>query len=396
MSKKTPKKTPKESNLRVAISCEPLYKKGGAEVHLRHIINTFPNCELFTAYYDEEFVKEYFSDVKINHSFMQYLPKRDKLREVYLLLQPLAYGSFKFKGFDIVLSLSIAFSRFVKSKDIKHINLCMSPPKFLWQKSDRTLKSKEQLTGFKKFLFKIYSFFQDTFLEDIWKKWDRESAQRCTKIIANSKVVKKRIKKFYDMDSDVIYPPVDVSGIQSIKPVNRKENWFLYMGRVETYKGVKLAIDACVGLGYPLKIAGSGADLEAMREHVKKLNAKGLVKFLGFVSEEEKLDLLLKAKALIFPVRGEDFGIVPVEANAAGTPVIAYRDGGVTETISEKNPKTGVFFDEYNKKSLMKVMKNFNTEDYSQENCRKQAQNFASEIFEYKLLNYVKDALHSN
>ncbi len=396
MSKRKQRKMPRNSKLRVAISCEPLYKKGGAEFHLRHIINTFPNCELFTAYYDKEFVKEYFPDVKIHHSFMQYLPKKDKLREIYLIFQPMAYGSFKFKGFDVVLSLSIAFSRFVKSKSLKHVNLCMSPPKFLWQKDDRTLKSKEQLSGINRFGYKIYTSFVGKLLENRWKKLDKQSAQRCTKIIANSNVVKERIKKFYSMDSDVIYPPVDVSGIRSLKPVNRKENWFLYMGRVETYKGVKLAIESCVALGLPLKVAGSGGDLEAMREYVKSLNAKGLVKLLGFVTDEEKFDLLLKAKALIFPVRGEDFGIVPVEANAAGTAVIAYRDGGVMETISEENPRTGVFFDEYNKKSLVKVLKNFKIENYSQDNCRKQAQNFASEIFEYKLEKYVEDVLQSN
>lgn len=390
------KKTLKQSNLRVAISCEPLYKKGGAEVHLRHIINTFPNCELFTAYYDKDFVNEYFPDVKINSSFLQYFPWKNKLRQLYLLLYPLAYKMFKFDGFDVVLSLSIAFSKFVKPKNIKHIDLCMSPPKFLWQKDDRTLKDANQLAGFSKFLFKIYSFFQDTFLEDLWRKWDRESARNCNKIIANSNVVKERIRKFYDMDSDVIYPPVDVRTIQSIGKVNRKENWYLYMGRIETYKGVKLAIQACSELGIPLKIAGSGSDLDAMKELVRSLNAKGLIKFLGFVSEEEKLCLLSRAKALIFPVRGEDFGIVPVEANAAGTPVVAYRDGGVVETISEKNPKSGVFFDKYTKKSLVDVLKKFNSSDYSQDNCKKQAELFASEIFEYKLRNYVEDVVQKS
>lgn len=390
------KKVIKPSKLRVAISCEPLYKKGGAEVHLRHIMNTFPNCELFTAYYDKDFVNEYFPDVKIHASFLQHFPWKDKLRQLYLLLHPLAYRKFKFDGFDVVLSLSIAFSKFVKPKYIKHIDLCMSPPKFLWQKDDRTLKDIDQLSGFNKFLFKVYDFFQNTFLEDIWKRWDRESAQSCHKIIANSNVVKERIRKFYDMDSDVIYPPVDVRGIQSIGKVNRKENWFLYMGRIETYKGVKLAIQACSELSLPLKIAGSGSDVDAMKELVRVLNAKGLIKFLGFVSEEEKLKLLSRARALIFPVRGEDFGIVPVEANAAGTPVIAYRDGGVVETISEKNPKSGVFFDEYSKKSLVAVLKKFKSTDYSQDNCRKQAELFASEIFEYKLRNYVEDVVQSS
>ena len=385
-----------DTNVRMAISCEPLYKKGGAENHLKHIIHTFPNCELFTAYYDEQFVKEYFPNVKINHSFMQYLPWKNKLRYVYIVFEPLAYRLFKFKDFDVVVSLSIAFSRFVEPKNIKHINLCMSPPKFLWQKDDRTVKNINQLNGVNRLFYNIYESFLGRMLENRWRKLDVKSAKRCTKIIANSNVVKERIKRIYNLESDVIYPPVEVSEIQSFGEVNRKENWFLYMGRVERYKGVKLAIEACAKLGYPLKIAGTGDDLEAMKELVRNLNARGLIKFLGFVSESEKLELLSKAKALIFPVRGEDFGIVPVEANAAGTPVVAYRDGGVLETISEHNPKTGVFFDEYNVKSLMKVLKKFRSEDYNQDSCKKQAQNFASEIFEYKFRNYVLDVLSAN
>jgi glycosyltransferase involved in cell wall biosynthesis len=159
---------------------------------------------------------------------------------------------------------------------------------------------------------------------------------------------------------------------------------------------VSLAIKACAKAGVPLKIAGTGDEIDAMQELVHKLNAKGLIKFLGYVSDEEKLDLLARTKALVFPVRHEDFGIVPVEANASGTPVIAFKEGGVLESISEENPKTGVFFDRYNVDSLYKVIKNFKSSDYDSDNCKKQANNFASEIFVYKLQNYVKDVLQES
>ena len=135
---------------KVAVVCEPLFKKGGAETHLKYILQAFPNSEIFAAYYDENFVKENFPDAKIHHSFMQYLPKKEYLRELYLLFQPTAYKSFKFKSYDIVISLSIAFAKFVNPKDIKHIDICMSPPKFLWQKEGRTLQSANQYTGFKR------------------------------------------------------------------------------------------------------------------------------------------------------------------------------------------------------------------------------------------------------
>lgn len=379
--------------IKVAVVYEPLYKMGGGELHLKYILEAFPNSELFTAYYDDNLVKKNFKNRKINASFLQKLPWRNKLRYIYLLFLPMAYKSFRFKDFDVIISLSSHFAKFANQKGVQHIDICMTPPKFLWQKGDRTLKKKSQLSGINKFFFGIYSFFMDTALEDVWRKWDKEAAQKCDRIVAISNVVKKRVEEYYGVNADVIYPPVEVSKIAKYPRVNRKENWFLYLGRVEKYKGVHLAIKACNKLDLPLKIAGTGDDLEAMKQLVDKLAAKGIVKFLGYVSEDEKYELLSRAKALIFPVRGEDFGIVPVEANAFGTPVIAYKDGGPTETISLENPATGVFFEKYTVESLVNVLKKFKPEKYTQDNCIKQSQNFASEIFIYKLQNYVKDTL---
>lgn len=385
------------SQLKMAVVTDPLYKFGGSEKHLQYILKTFPSAEIFVPYCDMEFVQKHFPNVKVHQSFLRFFPWKWKLKYLYLLLHPLAFKSFNFKEFDGVLSHSIIFAKFARaSKGKKHINSCMSPPKFLWQKSDRSLKRVDQLTGLNRFFFKIYSFFMDTFLEEYWKKKDRKAAQRVDHIIANSKTVQKRIKKYYDVDADVIYPPVEVSKMQKEKPLNRRENWFLYLGRIETYKGIELAIRACVEASVPLKVVGKGDDEERMHELVKKLNAKGLVSFLGFVSEEEKINLMKRARALIFPVRGEDFGIVPVEANAVGTPVIAYRDGGVVETISESRPKTGVFFDEYNYKALAKILKNFDDEEYDRKSCMIHAQEFDASIFMYKLKTYVEDAVQDN
>ena len=236
----------------------------------------------------------------------------------------------------------------------------------------------------------------DTFLEDLWKKWDKEAAQRVDAIIANSEVVRKRIKKYYKVDAEVIYPPIEVEELASEQLPNRKENWFLYLGRIETYKGVELAIRACVDAKVPLKIAGKGDDEERMHRLVKDLNAKGLISFLGFVSDTERNNLLKRCKALIFPAKGEDFGIVPVEANALGTPVIAYRNGGVIETISEENPKTGMFFDKYNYKELSKILKKFNENEFDSKTCISQAKQFDSSIFMYKLKTYVEDVVQNN
>jgi glycosyltransferase involved in cell wall biosynthesis len=393
---KSKKKLPK-SKLKVAVVTDVLYKWGGAEKHLNYILETFPNSEIFTPYYDKEFIQKHFPKKEVHQSCLRFLPFKWRLRYFYLLLHPLAYRSFDFSDYDVVLSHSIIFAKFAKApKGKKHISSCMTPPKFLWQKDDRTLVKKDQLKGLNKLLFNFYSFFMDTFLEDLWKKWDRNAAQRVDGMIANSEVVSKRIKKFYDVDAQVIYPPIEVEELASEKLPNRKENWYLYLGRIETYKGVELAIRACVDAGVPLKIAGKGDDEERMHQLVKDLKAKGLITFLGFVSEEEKLNLLKRCKALIFPARGDDFGIVPVEANALGTPVIAYRDGGVVETISEENPKTGIFFDKYNYKELSKILKNFDEREFDSKTCISQAKQFDSSIFMYKLKTYVEDVVQDN
>jgi glycosyltransferase involved in cell wall biosynthesis len=394
--KSSKQKTP-TSDLKMAVVTDVLYKYGGSEKHLEYILKTFPNSELFVPYYGKEFVEKHFPDVEIHQSFLRLFPFKKKLKYFYLLLHPLAFKSFRFKNFDGVLSHSIIFAKFAKApKGKKHINSCMSPPKFLWQKDDRSLKKDQQLKGINRLLFNFYTFFMDTFLEDLWKKWDRKAAQKVDNIIVISKTVKRRVKKYYGINSDVIYPPVEVEKLQEGKPINRRENWFLYLGRIETYKGVELAIRACVDANVPLKIVGKGDDEQRMHDLVKELGAKGLVSFLGYVSDQEKENLLKRARALIFPVRGEDFGIVPVEANAVGTPVIAYRSGGVVETVSEDNPKTGVFFKKYDYKALSKILKNFDEEDFDSKNCMSHAQEFDASIFMYKLKTYVEDAIQDS
>jgi glycosyltransferase involved in cell wall biosynthesis len=395
-NRKSKKKLPK-SKLKVAVVTDVLYKWGGAEKHLEYILKTFPNSEIFTPYYDKDFMQKHFPKKVVYQSFLRFLPFKWKLRYFYLLLHPLVYRSFDFSDYDVVFSHSIIFAKFAKApKGKKHINSCMTPPKFLWQKDDRTLVKKDQLRGLNKLLFVFHSFFMETFLKERWRKLDRNAAQRVDGMIANSEVVSKRIKKFYDVDAEVIYPPIDVEELASEKLPNRKENWHLYLDRIEIDNGVELAIRACVDAGVPLKISGKGDDEERMHQLVKDLRAKGLVTFLGFVSEEEKLNLLKRCKALIFPARGDDFGIVPVEANALGTPVIAYRDGGVIETISEENPKTGIFFDKYNYKELSKILKNFDEKEFDSKTCISQAKQFDSSIFMYKLKTYVEDVVQDN
>ncbi len=359
-----------EKKYNIAIVTDPLYKKGGTEIHLKYILDTFNNKTVYTPFYDKEFVKKEFPNIEIKASFMQYLPFKSSLRNFYTLIQPFAYKTFKFENTNLILSFSKLFAKFATGA-IPHISICVSPPKFLWE---------EEIKGIKKYI----------------KKLDKKAAQKVDKMVAISNYVKKRIKEYYEINADVIHTPIDVTGMCNASKGCKKENWFLYLGKIEKSRGIELAIRAACDAKVPLKIAGVGNDLERMKSLVKELNAKGLVKFLGYYSDEEKPILLARARALLFPVKGEDFGKIAVEANSSGTPVIAYREGGVVETISESNPKTGILFDQYDYKDLSKILKKFDDKEFNSGSCKKQAANFASEIFQYKLKTYVEDLLDSN
>lgn len=381
-------------DLKVAVIADPLYSLGGEEKHLLGILEAFPNADLYTAWYDREAIKEWFGDRKIKASFIQYLPFHKLFHHFLLLLHPWAYMGFNLRHYDVVISISIHFAKYVlpKNKYVPHINVCLSPPKFFWQHEDRNLTDAEKLKeGVNKGLYRFYNLFVGSILEKIWQRWDFNAAQRVDYFIANSKTVQERIKRIYKRDSEVIYPPVDVSDVKFNK--GKRENWFIYVGRIETYKGVDLAIKACIEAGAPLKVIGKGTCFEEMQNLIRDSHAKGLVKMLGFVSDEKKFELFSKAKAFLFPVRGEDFGITAVEALATGTPVIAYREGGPTEIISERNPKTGVLFDKYDYMELAKKLKKFKSEDFDPVNCRKQAEEFDKKIFVYKMQTYVEDVL---
>jgi glycosyltransferase involved in cell wall biosynthesis len=381
----------KPSDLKVAIAVDNIIAwDGGAQV-VKTLLEVFPSAVIYTAISDKEVVKKYFPDVKVVNSFIQYLPFEKALRRELLLLYPWAFRAFSFFGFDLVISATPAFAKFLKpwSRKTKHIYYCHTPPKFFWQKKGRTIKGMERPS------YKFYSFFQGTILERIWQYWDRKAARAADVIISNSDAVGKRVEKYYGVECETIHPPVDTSALTFNPDNSTRENWYLYLGRVETYKGVELAIRACIDAKVPLKIAGTGQHLEQMRELVKEKNAKGTVKFLGYVEDPEKYELLSKCRALIFPVVDEDFGIVVVEAQGSGAPVIAYRSGGPKEIISEKDPKTGVFFDKYTSEELSKILRSFDPEDINPDNCRQVASQFDSEIFKYKFKNLAEDVVRN-
>jgi glycosyltransferase involved in cell wall biosynthesis len=304
----------------------------------------------------------------------------------------LAYRSFSFSDFDVVISVSASFAKFIKpwKASTKHIAYILTPPRFFWIHESRSILEMKRAS------FKFYSFFIGSFLEKLWQKWDRQAAVNADFRISISKTIQDRVKNLYGLDSDIIFPPVPMENIKLNKDIKSRKKWFLYHGRLETYKGVDLIIKACAITKSPLKIAGIGSEYDNLVELAKKLNTKGLIKFIGYPTDEEYRKLFYDCRAFIFPSRDEDFGIVAVEANAAGAPVLGLKQGGITETISENNPKTGIFIKRFDVESIVEAINAFKSEEFDPVNCRKQAEQFSAEIFRYKFKNYVEDVLRNS
>lgn len=377
---------------KIAIICDRLDTWGGAEQHMKAISDIYPDAPIYTSVADPEFIKKYFPNRQIITTFIQKLPFQQILKQEYLLLQPVAFNKFDFTGFDLIISITSGFAKNINIPiNAKHVCVCLTPPRFLWLEDARSTSKSKKIT------YNIIYRLVKKPLHSVLRKIDYQSAQKADYILANSKNIVERVKKFYNRKAEYIYPPVEVQNLitQSKKSQKRRNTTakYLYLGRVEQYKGIELAIRACISLERKLIVAGIGSDFDRMKQLIIDLNGEKYIKMLGFVSEKTKNNLLSNSKALLYPVLDEDFGIVPLEAQACGCPVIAFRKGGVIETISEKHPQTGLFFNEYNANSLARAIEAFEKIKIDPEDCREHAKLFDTKIFKYKMDEYIKNVL---
>jgi len=360
-------------NLKVAIVAEELTQLGGAERVLDCLLELFPKSPVYTLVWDKQKTQHRYDKFDIRTSFIQKLPFGRKHYKWYLTLMPKAVESFDLKEFDVVISVTSALVKGIKTnKNQLHICYCNTPTRYLWIDSREYVKNAPI-----PFLIRPLMPAALRYL----KKWDLLASTRPDYFIANSKNVQARIKKYYNRDSDVIYPTIDTT---KFKP-NQKSDYFLLVARLEPYKKVELVIEAFRGLNEKLKIVGSGTKLREMKE-----NASPNIEFIGRVSDEELIKLYAGAKAFIFP-QDEDFGLTPVEAMSAGTPVIAYGKGGALETVV--SGKTGEFFVPQTAESLAKVIRNFRTNKYQTQDLLAQAQKFDNKVFKREILEYIEDKL---
>ena len=351
--------------MKVALVHDYLNEFGGAERVLLALAEIWPEALIYTAFCRKgSAAYERFKDKKIITSWVQKIPFfSSKLYSPLRFLAPKIWSSFDFSQYDLVISSS----NWYITKGFNEICYCHTPPRWLY--------GYQTASDWQKYwLVRVYGLI----IGHLMRHYDYRQAQKVKYFIANSEEVKRRIKKFYRREAVVIYPPVELP-----KPMKtKKQNYYLIVSRLVGGKGIELGIEAAKKLGFKLKIVGSGPTRQ------KLTHLGGQVEFLGQVSDGELVQLYAGAKAFLALSQDEDFGITPVEAMSCGCPVIAFNGGGYKETVIEG--KTGLFFQEYNIKSLTHVLQRFEKMKFKSEDCIEQAKKFSKARFKQEIREFLK------
>ncbi|MBI5400428.1 glycosyltransferase [Candidatus Saganbacteria bacterium] len=356
--------------MKIAIVHDYLNQFGGAERVITALHELWPEAPIYTSIFNEQKMPEIFRHMDIRVSWMQRLPFVFDLFKSYFFLYPLVFDQFDLSGYDVLLSSSSAYAKGIrKSPKQLHICYCYTPARFLWRYDDYVKRES---------IPQIFKTLLSFLLEPI-KKWDLNNSNAVDFFIAISRAVADRIAKIYQRQSVIIYPPVD-NDLFSVSNVDA--DYFLVVSRLSAYKRIDLVIEACNRLELPLKILGAGPD----RLRLKQL-AGPTIEFVGPVADRELVKYVTQCRALIFPGE-EDFGIVPLEAMAAGRPVIAYRGGGALETMIDE--VTGLFFDEPTSESLMLALKRFQFLAWDKRRLQAQAVKFDKAQFKQKMKAFVE------
>lgn len=363
--------------MRLALVHDWLNQIGGAEDVLAELVSLFPHSPIFTSLYAPDVMPAVYRQWDIRPLWSDRLPGIRQRHQLYLPIYPLAWGSLDLSTYDVILSNKSGFCHGVRVGDALHVCYCLAPTRYVWQLEHYI--AREGLSTAAQAALKP--------LMALLRRWDYAAAQRVTHFIAISTDIQQRIRQFYHRESTIIPPPVDCSRFTPA-PAHEVGDYFLVVSRLIPYKRIDLAVQAATRLGVPLKVGGRGRDLERLRAL-----AGPTVEFLGYVPDEDLPALMARCRAFIFPGL-EDFGITPVQAQAAGRPVIAYRAGGALDTVREGI--TGVFFDEQTVDSLAAAMASFNAEAYDPAVIRAHALTFDTPLFKQALSRYIENAYEAH
>ncbi|MCA9308612.1 MAG: glycosyltransferase [Patescibacteria group bacterium] len=353
--------------MKLAIIFDDLSQHGGAENLLIALSSQYPDAPVYAAFATPYWMSYFKSqNIKLVTSFMQRLPFKDKLNKIYaaLMLHTLAYESFDLTDYDVVVSISARFAHGVITKpSTKHICYMNTPGRMLWEGHGYFVSYQNYKW------FKRLKPYLDIFLSRL-RLWDYTAAHRVDYFVANSKTPQNRIHKYYNRNSIIVYPFVEAPP-EGLKI--RDNKYLLLISRLEPWKRIEIAIKACNRLNVPLKIIGVGTH----SEYLKSISGS-TIEFLGRVTDPEKWEALANCSALI-QTQYEDFGIVPLEAQAVGKPVIAYGYGGSLETV--RNDHTGKYFGEQTIESVLLAIKNFEPRYYVPSACKAHASKFSKREF---------------
>ncbi len=369
---------------RVAVVHDWLTGMRGGEKCLEVLCRRWPHAQLFTLLHRAGSVSEAIESLPRNTSFLHHLPGVARYYRYLLPVMPLAAATWRLPPCDLVVSFSHCVAKSARPpRGVPHVCYCFTPMRYAWHMKDAYF-SKERVSGLKaRLLGRLLAELRD---------WDRRTAEHVTHFLAISQTVQQRIRECYGRDSTVVYPPVDTD-FYCPAPVPR-EDYYLAVSAFAPYKRLDLAIATCNWLQLPLVVIGTGQD-----ERRLKSLAGPTIRFLGWQSDEQIRDHLRRCRALLFPGE-EDFGIVPVEAQACGAPVIAFGRGGATETViphGGRREPTGIFFGEQSVEALVEALTTFETHagDFSSAAARRQALRFNAGRFREELFGYLDGVLRA-
>lgn len=354
---------------KIAIVHDVLTEYGGAEVVLLELIKLFPNADLYTFIYNKgnKNITSIFPLPKKTSQFFNHAIffRLGRYLSILKFFSWIHFYFLKLNDYDLVISSSHSYNSKIirKRKDALHISYIHTPPRYLYSFSHEL--DFLQRNPFKFFMFPLLHFMRTI---------DGYAAKSPDILIANSKEVQKRIMKIYHRDSTIIYPPVDLP----VKVVKQSDSFFIAHSRLVKQKGLDLIIKTCTKYKLKLVVIGGGH----YGNYLESISGKTIF-FTGFIGKEQIQQLYKHAKALLYAAKEEDFGIVPVEAQSYGVPVVAYASGGVRETVIHE--QTGIFFSNYNESSLLEAINIFEKTKFNSFVCRKNASNYSKAVFKRQL-----------